>query len=145
MNKLLAPALLALLAMPHLAQAEAYKCKLPNGTLAFQDHPCQGGASGSTVTLPRVQGYAAAPVAPAAAPGPASGGADGDSASAQRAQLTAELRALRCRSARRELAVLNEQRPVYHRDDSGSRVYMEDKDRPAAIAAAQQTVDSECD
>jgi hypothetical protein len=40
--------------------------------------------------------------------------------------------------------VLNVQRPVYSSDGKGDRKYVEDKDRPAAIATAQQQVGDNC-
>jgi hypothetical protein len=62
MKMKLLPALLVCLCLPSLAHAEAYKCKKPDGSLAFQDHPCQNGGAGTKVNLAPVQGYAAVPV-----------------------------------------------------------------------------------
>ena len=53
-------------------------------------------------------------------------------------------RAQACNSARRNLGVLNEQRPVYSYDNKGNRVFIEDKDRAAALARAQQQVAENC-
>lgn len=132
----------ALLLASPLAHAEAYRCKQANGTVAFQDHPCQNGASGGIVTLPTAQGYAPVAVGP---PPPSDKGRANDAVKAFNASVAAQNRAARCNSARRELGVLKEQRPVYHRDNDGNRVYMEDKDRLGAIAAAQQQVEGNCD
>jgi len=52
--------------------------------------------------------------------------------------------AANCNAARRNLGVLNEQRPVYSYDNKGNRVYVEDKDRAATIAQTQQQVSSNC-
>lgn len=49
-----------------------------------------------------------------------------------------------CNSARRNLSVLNEQRPVYSYDNKGNRVYIEDKDRPNNIAEAQRSIAASC-
>ncbi|MGH8524753.1 MAG: DUF4124 domain-containing protein, partial [Gammaproteobacteria bacterium] len=40
----------------------------------------------------------------------------------------------RCLTAQDELNVLELGRPVFHKDEKGQRVYLEDKDRPAEIA-----------
>jgi hypothetical protein len=81
-NKKLMPALLVLPCLPFLAQAEAYKCRQPNGTLAFQDHPCQNGASGSKVTLAPVQGYTAVPLGQSSSGGGSSSGSGSSSGGA---------------------------------------------------------------
>lgn len=49
-----------------------------------------------------------------------------------------------CNAARRNLGVLNEQRPVFHYDNSGNRVYVDDKDRASTTAQAQQSVAANC-
>ena len=49
-----------------------------------------------------------------------------------------------CNTARRNLGVLNEQRPVYSYDNKGNRVYVDDKDRAATIAQTQQAIASSC-
>jgi hypothetical protein len=36
-------ALLALVSFPLVAGAEMYKCKQPDGSAAYQDHPCAEG------------------------------------------------------------------------------------------------------
>ena len=132
----------ALLLASPLVRAEAYRCKQATGTVAFQDHPCQNGASGGIVILPTAQGYAPVAVGP---PAPSDKSRAGDAIKAYNASVAAQNRSARCNSARRELGVLKEQRPVYHRDNDGNRVYVEDKDRPGAIAAAQQQVESNCE
>lgn len=53
-------------------------------------------------------------------------------------------RAQACGSARRNLGVLNEQRPVYSYDNKGNRIFVEDKDRAGALARAQQQVAENC-
>lgn len=55
-----------------------------------------------------------------------------------------EQRIANCQTARSNVNVLNVQRPVYTSDDKGNRTYVEDKDRPAAIATAQQQVGDNC-
>jgi len=148
MKKLLGVALAALLSLPHLVHAQAYRCKQADGSLGFQDHPCEAGASGSLVALPPVAGYS---------PGTSSASSgfdrrDQDSSrqrsnaqtDAYNAQVRADNQAIRCNAARQQLGILQEQRPVYNFDASGNRVYVEDKDRPAAVAAAQDRVSSAC-
>lgn len=49
-----------------------------------------------------------------------------------------------CNTARHNLSVLNEQRPVYTLDNKGNRVFVEDKDRGARIAEAQRSVAASC-
>ncbi len=49
-----------------------------------------------------------------------------------------------CNTARFNLGVLNEQRPVYYTDSKGNRVYVEDKDRAAKIAQTQQVITDKC-
>ena len=148
MNRLL---IAALLSAPLLAHADAYRCKQPDGSTSYQDHPCPGTAKGGSYNLPTAQGYAP----PAAAPKPddssaphhtpgAAQNAAVDQANAQIRALNSEARAAHCNTARRNLGTLNDQVRVYSRGDDGQRQYMDDKDRPAAIAAAQQQVDENC-
>ena len=49
-----------------------------------------------------------------------------------------------CNAARRNLAVLKTQRPVYHVGKDGKKAYIEDSDRQSAIASAQQGVADNC-
>ncbi len=49
-----------------------------------------------------------------------------------------------CNTARGNLGVLNEQRPVYSYDNKGNRVYVEDKNRAATIAQTQQQISANC-
>ena len=51
----------------------------------------------------------------------------------------------RCIAARRELKLLQEQRPIYEVNPKGERVYLADKDRPAEIEAARRAVAANCD
>ena len=53
-------------------------------------------------------------------------------------------RAQACGVARHSLGVLSEQRPVYSYDNKGNRVFIEDTDRAAALARAQQQVAENC-
>jgi hypothetical protein len=59
-TKISAALMAAFLCIPLLAHAQAYKCKQPDGSLGFQDHPCQVGAAGTAIALPPIQGYAPA-------------------------------------------------------------------------------------
>lgn len=134
-------ALAVLLCLPQLAHAAAYRCKAADGSLAFQDHPCTGATAAPNYALPSAQGYAPPP-GPQPLPDP---GAAVERGKQSAKAFNDQVRAGNCRNARRNLGVLREQRPVYTRDDNGNRVYVEDKDRPAALAAAQEGVDSNCD
>ncbi len=49
-----------------------------------------------------------------------------------------------CQTARNNVNVLDEQRPVYSYDDKGNHKYVEDKDRAAALATAQRQVSDNC-
>ena len=62
-----------------------------------------------------------------------------------RAHNSAAERYNRCMYARRELHVLEKQVPVYHVNEKGERVYMDDKDRPAQIAQWKRAVADNCD
>ncbi len=62
----------------------------------------------------------------------------------QARQREAAGREQRCAAARRQLSTLQEQIRVYDRNEKGERVYLEDRDRPAAIAAQQKKVDENC-
>lgn len=61
-----------------------------------------------------------------------------------RAQRQAAERTHRCDDARRRLAMLDEQIRLYDRNAKGEKVYLEDKDRPAAIAGAKRAVAENC-
>lgn len=50
----------------------------------------------------------------------------------------------RCTDARRRLTMLDEQIRLYDRNDKGEKVYLDDKDRPAAIADAKRAVAENC-
>jgi hypothetical protein len=49
-----------------------------------------------------------------------------------------------CNTARHNLGVLKEQRPVFSYDNKGNRQYVDDKDRAGATAQAQADVASNC-
>ena len=148
-----------LLCSPLVAQAQVYKCKQADGSLHFQSSPCPAGASSSTVAMPP------------AAREPARG-ANQDSTDArktyqirkspqelaqekdrQRAEqeskryndeVKAYNRAQRCNHARQQLGVVKAGRPAYRLDNAGDRHYIEDQNRAAEIAAAEQRVAAEC-
>jgi len=152
-----------LMLMPMLAQAQAYKCKQPDGTLSFQDRPCPAGAASSTLALPPVTGGSSGPASQPKGPDSAKGpkalrtivpGQDTERDN-QRRRADEEVRAhnkevdaynktIRCNNARQQLGVLKESRPVYSRDDKGERQYISDDNRPAKISAAEQRVAEEC-
>jgi hypothetical protein len=154
--------LMLLLCFPLLAQAEAYKCKQPDGSLSFQDQPCPSGAISSALNLP----VTSAPVEPAGKSKAPNGTTPrkvivtGDPVQdrdreRQRRQAEDEIRAQnqetkafnqmqRCNYARQQLGVLKEARPVFRRDDKGERQYVKDENRQTEIAAAEQRVAEAC-
>jgi len=135
-----------LMCFPLFAQAAAYKCKQPDGTLTYQDTPCPAGAEGSKIALP--------PPRPNIDTGQANEEylLENDlnrqraaaAAKARIDQVNAYNKSVRCNNARRQLGVLKEQRAVYTRDDNGDRRYVSDDYRAAWIAAAEQRAAVEC-
>ena len=63
---------------------------------------------------------------------------------AKRQSIDAGNREELCRLARRDLNVLQQQRPVYHTDKDGKQVFLEDSARPAAIERARKDVETYC-
>jgi Domain of unknown function (DUF4124) len=152
-----------LMLIPLFAQAEAYKCKQPNGSLSFQDQPCPAGAASTTLKLPAATARAdepdsasKAPKAPRAPRVIAAGDAAQDKSRDYKrrreeeeiAEHNREVKAYnkmqRCNFARKQLGVAKEARPIFRRDDKGDRQYVKDENRPAEISAAEQKVSEEC-
>jgi hypothetical protein len=155
--------LLVLLYSPLLAHAQVYKCKQADGSLHFQNDPCQPGASGSTIAMPPA---AREPTGVARQPG------SSDSASSRGAsqfrkspqemaqdsnrrraeqdvqrhndEVKAYNRTQRCNYARQQLGVLRAPKPAYRLDNGGDRHYVEDQNRAAETATAEQRVAAEC-
>ncbi|APV48676.1 hypothetical protein BWI17_02640 [Betaproteobacteria bacterium GR16-43] len=145
--------LLMLVAMS--ASAQTYKCKRPDGKISFQDQPCEPGSKGDAVYIPDPSPSYDPAAVPQKAPAPASTarrdrifGAppnrEDEALRERNRQLEAENRALACNSARRSLAALQTQRPAYRTDASGNKAYIEDGNRAAELAAAQQNVSESC-
>ncbi|MBI5277488.1 MAG: hypothetical protein HY854_13615 [Burkholderiales bacterium] len=63
---------------------------------------------------------------------------------AQADEIARRNQAVRCGTARENLAILKEQRPVYTYDGKGNKKYIEDKDRPGEIALWQREVSDAC-
>lgn len=59
-------------------------------------------------------------------------------------RIKAQDKAQRCATARDQVGVNKEERPIYHYDKSGNKVYVADADRARSLAAAQQRVTQEC-
>lgn len=51
MTKKLISILFVMVSLPSLAYAQTYRCQSSNGSIAFQDHACQKGATASTIHL----------------------------------------------------------------------------------------------
>jgi hypothetical protein len=60
------------------------------------------------------------------------------------ARLKAQERSNECAHAQQQLGVNREERPIYHYDAAGNKVYTEDKDRAQSLANAQQRVAQAC-
>ena len=50
----------------------------------------------------------------------------------------------RCLSAQRDLKILEMQVPIFHINEKGERVYLEDKNRAAEMERARREVDTHC-
>lgn len=156
--------LVLLMCFPLLAQAQGFKCKQPDGSLSFQEQPCPAGTVSSAMpSAPGTSGIGGPAIQPQGA-ARASGRADPRQAQwqeqdrereKQRRQADEEInkqnqearaynKSLRCNAARSQLGIAKEHRPIFSRDNKGDRQYVEDKNRPAAIAAAEQRVAEEC-
>jgi hypothetical protein len=144
--------LAALLCLPFPAWGQAFKCTKSDGSVSYQDRPCGTGAQGAPIPL-----VAPPPIGtevPGKTPGaPASRKPSeqdevrrhNDEVRTRNAEVDAYNKQVRCNNARRDLSVLQQQRPVYRTDNTGKREYVEDRNRPAELAAAQARVAAECE
>ena len=141
--------LATLLAAAPAATGQIYKWVDENGRTQYSETPPPG------VKATRVETGAAgsAPVAPARTPDWKQQEIDSrkrrieqeqkDDA-AKRQSIAAGNREELCRAARRDLNVLQQQRPVYHTDKDGKQVFLEDSARPAAIERARKETETYC-
>ena len=53
MTKKLISILFVMVYLPSVAYAQTYRCQSSNGSMSFQDYPCQKGATGSKINQPR--------------------------------------------------------------------------------------------
>ncbi len=53
MTKKLISILFAMVYLPSVAHAQTYRCPSSNGSMSFQDYPCQKGPTGSKIDQPR--------------------------------------------------------------------------------------------
>ncbi len=138
-------ALLALLACD-FAAAQAYKWVDENGRTHFSDTPPPERKADKVKIRPQAP---ADPQAVARQPDwktqlqesnmrNAQAQADQDAAERDR-----KLMERNCSAARSQLEAMQTSR-VFRRDEKGEKHYLEDKDRPAAIAAAQEQVSKYC-
>jgi hypothetical protein len=154
--------LMLLTSVPLMVQAQAYKCRQPDGSLSFQDRPCLAGAASSKLSLP--------PPSEPAEPEtnsnrPKRAGTQNSSGSenswqareieSQRRRMEEETRAenqktqdfnrmQRCNYARSQLNIIQMQRPVYSLNNKGERVYVEDDDRANQITRQKRQVTEAC-
>ncbi len=150
---------LLLLVITPLVQAQAYKCKQPNGAVSFQDQPCAKDAIGVALKLPPPEDAATAKARTQKrtaiekstnANAPQSGYEENqrlkaeEEMRAQNAKNDAYNRGVRCNQARRQLGITKEQTPIFSRDNKGEKQYVKDEDRAGIIARAQKSVDEEC-
>jgi uncharacterized protein DUF4124 len=132
--------------LPPAARAQVYKCPQANGTIGYQGTPCPGGARQA---MPEPPGAASGP-----APATSSLVADVQARNRRDNERQAWLDAhshdktpasmAACNAARHNLGVLREQRPVYSYDKKGNRVFVEDQDRAATIAATERSIADNC-
>ena len=59
-------------------------------------------------------------------------------------RMKAQNQAGRCEEARQQVGVNKEERPIYHYDKDGNKVYTADADRARSLAAAQRRAAAEC-
>ncbi len=162
--KMRAKWLLVFLGIPLLAQAQGFKCKLPDGSLSFQEQPCPAGAASSAMpSAPETSGIGGPAPQTKGAASKASGreprqvpgqGLDREQerkrrqaeeeVNAYNQEVKARNKMQRCNYARSQLGVVKEHKPIFSRDNKGDKQYVEDKNRPAVIAAAEQRVAEEC-
>jgi len=138
-------AIFALASAPLLASAGPFKCTGSDGKVSFQDQPCQQGATGGQITIKTTPPDPDAIAAAKRTSARAAQSRQGDNeAKANRDQVDAHNRSVRCNNARRSLGVLKEQRPVFRYDNKGERQYVDDAARQSEIAAAERGVAENC-
>ena len=145
-------AILAALALP--AAAQVYKWVDEQGRTHYGEKPPEGVKATEMGATPSSPAAPTAPAAPAAQPDWKQKELESkrqriererkEGAESQQAKRRDAVRAQECAEAKRHLARLEEQIPVYQRNSAGERVYIEDKDRPAAIAAEKRLVAENC-
>lgn len=139
---------LCLLFAAGVAAAQAYKWTDENGKAHFSDTPPFDRKADKIVIKPLV------PENPAAAAKSRDWKAQLEESGTRRLEAqqqkaaeedNAKAAEYNCRMARNDLGVLNRQRPVvtgYGKD--GQKQYLDDKDRPAALKAAQERAEKYC-
>jgi hypothetical protein len=119
---------------------------------SYQDAPCAAGTEGAKIALPQPQSSDVDDKRTSKQKADTAKQAERDfqkrraeaKKKAQAEEAAARNRVARCNSARNQLGILKEQRPLFTRDDNGDRHYLSNDDRAAAIAAAQDRVAAEC-
>ena len=138
----------SLLLVAGTSAAQAYKWRDADGKLHFSDKPPAGANAEKMEIKPATPEDPEAVKQAQAAKSLREQAAFAEKQAKHKADQTAqrdqEANDRRCRSAQRDLDTFNRQTPVYHVGKDGQRVYMEDKDRPAAIQRAQSLVSRYC-
>jgi hypothetical protein len=141
----LAAALLLAAALPSYAQM--YKCVDERGVTHYSDKPrpgCKGGQLDIRAIPP--------PSGKERAPAPDAGGAEREFQRRQIERARAEeadarkqeAQKRRCAALRQELGFLRGAGAIFHFDDKGNRVYLEDKDRARRTAELEAEVARAC-
>ena len=162
MNRSVIFSLFVIFWLPVGAQAQLYKCQQSDGSVRFQDSPCQPGVNSETINLASSNIISAGDAELSGAAGTLTNDGQPNSISlkarlqdsesrrkaegigAQNAQIDAYNKMQRCSVARSQLGRLKEGGVLYRRDNAGERHYIEDKDRAREIAEAGRRVAMEC-
>jgi hypothetical protein len=148
--------LVVLASIPLAAQAAPHKCKMPDGTLVYQEKPCAEGAVGMSmdtrqVSITKDESASATKESRAQKQAneeqqrlQAAQKAQLEQANKQNEEVEAYNKAQRCNAARRQLDILKNSAAVYRVDNNGDRHYLEDQNRQAELEAAQSRVAAEC-
>ncbi len=140
---------LSLISLSISSQAEAYRCKTPQGSTVYQDQPCNKGSKGEEIQLK------ALPNSNSGVPASTPEWRLREQQSAEQRQRKAEAeqkandaeapaKTERCSQAKRDLAILRQQVAAYRTNQQGERNYLDDKDRETEINNAEKVIRENC-